>query len=143
MLRMTHFTRECCGAGQDQLAYSLQFTALSALLGDITARAVDDSTSIIVPPRMTWQSVGALDSTTRRPTLRRGHTFTPPVFGADTLRLLDAPPRRAVYVGLPNGDVERGLALLRQWYDVGRPTVARRGGYSMPFYRLALRASPP
>jgi hypothetical protein len=94
MLRMTHFTRECCGAGQDQLAYNLQFTALSALLGDITASVVDDSTAIIVPPRMTWHTVDDVDATTRRPTLRRGRTFTPPVFGADTLRLLTAPTRR-------------------------------------------------
>jgi hypothetical protein len=139
MLRMTHFTSECCGAGQDQLAYSLEFTNLAALLGDITSTAVDTSTAIVVPPRMTWQTVNALDSMTRRPTLRVARAFRPAVLGADSLAKVGELPRRAVYVALPNGDIDRGLALVQAWYNAGPEETVRRGRYAMSFRRLTLR----
>jgi hypothetical protein len=141
MLRMTSITRECCGAGQDQLAYSLQFTALSALLGDITSAEVHDSIAIVVPARLTWQTVNALDSASRRPTLEVEHAFTPAVLGADTLNMVAALPEQALYVAMPNGDVDRALSLVRASYDVGPPMVARRGSYSVAFYPLVRR--PP
>jgi hypothetical protein len=143
MLRMTRLTRECCGAGQDQLANSLQFSVLSDLTSDLTSTLVDDSTTIIVPPRMTWEPVGRLDSRTRRRTLRTSGSFAPAVVGADSLAKLDELPRNAVYLALPNGDVAAGMNLLEAWYEAGPAVTARRGGYSMTGYRLAPRRIRP
>jgi hypothetical protein len=143
MLLMTSVTRECCGAGQDQLAYSLEFTALSGLLGDVTSAEVRDSIAIVVPPRVTWQLAGALDSASHRPTIALERAFIPLVLGADTLTRVSSLPRQAVYVGLPNGDVDKGKMLVDAWYDTGPPMFVRRGGYAVPYYRLARRAAPP
>jgi hypothetical protein len=143
MLRMTHFSRACCGAGEDQLAYSLQWLAMPRLVGDVTSARVSGSTAIVVPPRMTWYPATALDSTTKRPTLRLEHAFSTTVLGADTLAAVAELPPRAVYLALPNGDAARGLELVRQWYDIGEEWTARRGPYTLRAHALTLRVPRP
>ena len=140
LLRMTRLTGECCGAGRDQLVYNLEFTTLSDLVSDVTASMANDSTTLFVPPVMRWETVGALDSTTRRRTLRRDHRFTPNLFEPDTLSLLDSPPVGAIYLALPNGDVEAGARVLARKYQLGEPRRFWRGRYSLTAYPLTLRS---
>jgi hypothetical protein len=139
LLRMTRVTGECCAAGRDQLVYNLQYTALADLTSDATAALVRDSSTVFFPTRMDWQSMGPLDSATSMRTLRRSHTFTPPLLYPDTLRVLPSAPRNAVYIGMPNGDVPGGLRKLSPWYDVGPATRVQRDGYWLDAYRLTLR----
>jgi hypothetical protein len=139
LLRMTHVTGECCAAGRDQLVYNLQYTVLADLTSDATAALVRDSTTVFYPTRMDWQSLGPLDSVTSTRTLRRSRTFTPPLLYPDTLQFLASPPRNAVYIGLPNGDVSGGLRKLSPWYDATPPTRVERDGYWLDAYRLTLR----
>jgi hypothetical protein len=139
LLRMTRVTGECCGAGKDQLVYNLQYTALADLTSDATAALVRDSSSVFFPTRMDWQSLGRLDSATNTRTLRRTRTFSPPLLYPDTLRFLASPPRSAVYIGMPNGDVAGGLRKLAPWYDAAAPTRVQRDGYWLDAYRLTLR----
>jgi len=139
LLRMTRLTGECCGAGRDQLVYNLEFTTLSDLVSDATASMANDSTTLFVPPLMRWETVGPLDSTTHRRTLRRGHRFTPNQFEPDTLALLDTPPTPAIYLALPNGDIEAGARLLARRYELGEPRRFWRGRYSLTAYPLTLR----
>jgi hypothetical protein len=139
LLRMTRLTGECCGAGRDQLVYNLEFTTLSDLVSDATASLATDSTTLFLPPRMRWETVGALDSTTHRRTLRRDHRFTPNVFEPDTLSMLDTPPGSAIYLALPNGDVEAGARALSRRYELGEPRRFWRGRYSLTAYPLTLR----
>jgi hypothetical protein len=139
LLRMTSVTGECCAAGRDQLVYNLQYTALAGLTSDATAALVRDSTIVFYPTRMDWQSLGPLDSASSTRTLRRVRTFTPPLLYPDTLRFLASPPRNAVYIGIPNGDVAGGLRKLSPWYDAAPATRVQRDGYSLDAYRLTLR----
>ena len=139
LLRMTRVTGECCAAGRDQLVYNLQYTALADLTSDATAALVRDSTTVFFPTRMDWQSLGSLDSASSVRTLRRTRTFTPPLLYPDTLQFLSVPPRDAVYIGLPNGDVTGGLRKLSPWYDTAGVTRVQRDGYWLDAYRLRFR----
>jgi hypothetical protein len=139
LLRMTRVTGECCQVGRDQLVYNLQYTALADLTSDATAALVGDSTTVFFPTRMDWQSLGPLDSATHRRTLSHSGTFTPPLMYPDTLRFLSAPPRNAVFIGLPNGDVTGGLRKLTTWYDTAGTTRVQRGEYWLDAYPLRSR----
>jgi hypothetical protein len=140
LLRMTRVTHECCGAGRDQLVYNLQYTHLGNLTSDATAALATDSTVVFVPHRMMWETLGPLDRTTHRRTLRRQNVIRPLLYEPDTLATLRRPPSDAIYIGLPNGDPEAGLRMLGQWYDVGAPRRMQRGGYWLNAYRLTLRS---
>jgi hypothetical protein len=143
MLRMTRLTRECCGAGQDQLAYSLEFSVLSDLTSEVTQRVVTDSTAIIVPPRMVWQPVGRVDRLSRRRTLALERSITPPVLGADSLSRTPDVPALAIYLALPNGDVAGGRKLLQPWYEIGDSIKVRRRGYELTAYSLVRKSAMP
>jgi hypothetical protein len=140
---MTRLTRECCGAGQDQLAYSLEFSVLSDLTSDVTQRVVTDSTAVIVPPRMIWQPVGRVDRLSRRRTLTLDGSITPPVLGADSLSRTSDVPALAIYLALPNGDVAGGRKLLQPWYDIGDSIKVRRRGYELTAYSLVRKSAMP
>jgi hypothetical protein len=144
MFRMTGVSRECCGAGRDQLVYNLQFTALGDLASDATASMATDSTVIFLPRLTRWFMMGTtdtakLDATTHRRTLRREDVAALRVFDPDTLRLLATAPSDAMFIALPNGDPDEGLRALASSYDIGPPQRMRRGGYWLSAYRLTLR----
>jgi hypothetical protein len=142
LLRLTRITHECCGAGRDQLVYNLQFTKLADLTSDaMAAFRVDDSTTVFVPHDMLWETLGKLDSTTRRRTLRRDHTVRPPLLEPDSLATRPTPPR-AVFLALPNGDVAGAIHTLSVHYIVGPPKRMSRGAYWLDVYPLTLRGVP-
>jgi hypothetical protein len=139
LLRLTRVTHECCGAGRDQLVYNLQFTRFADLTSDATAAfSVDSSTFVFVPPDMLWGALGPLDSLTHRRTLHTAHTIVTHLSEPDSLSTMPA-PARAVYLALPNGDVQRGLGRLATDYTIGDPRRMTRGAYWLDVYPLALR----
>jgi len=142
LLRLTQITHECCGAGRDQLVYNLQFTKLADLMSDaMVAFQVDGSTSVFVPHDMLWETLGGLDSTTHRRTLRRDHTVWLLLLAPDSLATRPA-PSRAVFLALPNGDVARAIRTLSGHYLVGLPRRVSRGAYWLDVYPLTLRGVP-
>ena len=142
LLRLTRITHECCGAGRDQLVYNLQFTRLADLTSDAMAAVrADDSMTVFVPRDMLWETLGNLDSTTHRRTLRRDHTVWPPLLEPDSLATRPA-PARAVFLALPNGDVAQGIGTLSAHYVVGPPRRGSRGAYWLQVYPLTLRGVP-
>ena len=142
LLNLTRITHECCGTGRDQLVYNLQFTKLSDLMSDaMVAVRADDSTTVFVPHDMLWETLGKLDATTRRRTLRRDNTVWPPLLEPDSLATRPT-PSRAVFLALPNGDVENGIRRLSAEYVVGPPRRVSRGAYWLNVYPLTLRGVP-
>src|SRR5699024_6013557 len=106
LLRMTSITNECCGAGQDQLAYSAEFTVMHDLIdGALENTRGTDSLRIVVPDSLDWMIVGPLDARTHRRTLARRGVIDPQViehwkiFAGRT-----TPPRRATFIALPTGN---------------------------------------
>jgi len=141
LLRLTRITHECCGAGRDQLVYNLQFTKLADLMSDaMVAVRADDSTTVFVPLDMRWETLGNLDSTTRRRTLRRDHTVWPPLLEPNSLATQQT-PSRAVFLALPNGDVPQAISALSAHYVVGPAQRVSRGAYWLEVYPLTLRGA--
>jgi hypothetical protein len=141
MLHMTRVTGECCGTGQDQLAYSLEFTVIHDLVDDaLSTLAPPDSAVLIVPDSTSWFQIGPLDASTHRRTLRRHDIVHIPVSEPLAVLALATRPALAYYIALPNGNNDRALADLRRIYDVGPARRFERRGYSLATYVLR---SPP
>jgi len=140
MLDMTSITTECCGAGRDQLVYSLEFTRFHDLTDSVTATLVrDTATAVALPSRMEYYSVGRLDRSTWRRTLRRAGAFEATVVDGPWVLARAAPPRSLVYVALPNARDSLTLALLSDRYAVGPERRFEASGYALSAYELRLR----
>ena len=142
MLRMTSITHECCGAGRDQLAYSLEFTTLAALTDDALATMrVGDSTLVVIPDSTSWRTIPPLDPATSRRTADVSAGVVPLVAEVDSAVLYAAQRPAATYVALPNGSPARGLELLAPAFAIGPERRVARGGYVLSVYRLDARAA--
>jgi hypothetical protein len=137
LLRMTRVTGECCGAGQDQLVYNLQFTALHDLVNEaLVAIAPRDSMLIVVPDTTGWILIGSLDRASHRRTLATENVMPldvrEPRYLAEPHRL----PARGYYFALPNGDDRGARAQLARSYVLGKPRRFEHGGYALLVYEL-------
>jgi hypothetical protein len=142
MLNMTSITAECCGAGRDQLVYSLEFARLHDLTDSVLATLVRDTATVIaLPSRMDYLNVGRLDRSTWRRTLRRTGSFEPTVVDGPWVLARTAAPRSLVYVALPNALDSVTLALLSDRYVVGPERRFKASGYALSAYELRLRSS--
>jgi hypothetical protein len=145
MLRMTSITKECCGAGQDQLAYSAEFTVLHDLI-DLALQATTgaDSVTVVVPDSLDWLIIGPLDSRSHRRTLARRGIIEPRVIEHWKIFAgrADA-PRRATFIALPTGDNNRALAQLAARYDIADRRRFSVRGYAIESYSLTLREKRP
>jgi hypothetical protein len=140
MLDMTSVTAECCGAGRDQLVYSLEFTRFHDLTDSVVATLVrDTATAIALPSRMDYYSVGRLDRSTWRRTLRRTGAFEPKVVDGPWIVARAVAPRSLIYVALPNARDSMTLALLSDRYVVGPQRRFEASGYALSAYELRLR----
>ena len=140
MLRMASITRECCGIGRDQLVYSLEFTRLHEVMDDALAGMRADSGSLVVIPANTsWYTIGAVDRTTHRRTLRRTGTVEP--IAVEHGEIMKAPvrPERFTFLALPNADIPRALGNLGLFYEWGMPRRFERDGYAILAYDMTLR----
>ena len=145
LLRLTRIVGECCGAGQEHIVYSPQFTVLSDLQSKMFAAiAPDDSTVLVVPDSADWQKdwriFGELDATTHHRTLARDRVIRPTVVWARDIMSGRARPASAWFIALPMGSVARALRELAGPYVVGEERRFWIGGYSLSAYPLTLRS---
>jgi hypothetical protein len=145
MLRMTSITHECCGAGQDQLAYSAEFTVLATLLNRALEPARgSDSVAIIVPDSVDWMLIGRLDRATGRRTLSRRNVTQPRVVQHwKIIAGRESAPRSALFLALPTGNADRALLQLSRIYAVGDRRRYMVNGYTLDTYAVTLRDAPP
>jgi hypothetical protein len=140
MLHMTSVTAECCGAGRDQLVYSLEFTRFHDLTDSVLATLVrDTATAIALPSRMDYYSVGRIDRSTWRRTLRRTGAFDAMVVDGPWILARSDAPRSLVYVALPNARDSMTLARLSERYVIGPERRFEANGYALSAYELRLR----
>jgi len=144
LLRMTSLTGECCGAGQDQLAYSPEFTVLHDLVDDaLHALSPGDSVAVVLPDSTSWFHIGPLDARTSRRTLRRQAVVPPRVLEVGEAIAFSGRVAPAYYLALPNGNNRKTLGRLGRVYDVGPERRFERGGYVLSTYTLSPLARAP
>jgi hypothetical protein len=140
MLRMTRVTGECCAFGQDQLAYSLEFTTLQPLTdAAVSAVVASPSTVIVVPDGTSWIFLDAPDAGRRRFAYRAGAGGEPNVVEHREVVAGRNRPASAVYLALPNGDNARAMRELAPLYEFRDERRFDRNGYSLSTYRLLPR----
>jgi len=136
LLRMTSITRECCGAGRDQLVYNLEFTALESLIDEVVESVKPgDSTLIVIPDSTDWFVASRLDRRTGRRTISRANSITPRVVESDVMGSDDS-GRRAVYVAMPNASPDLDLRQLSGRFAIGSALQFRDGGYRLSAFPL-------
>jgi hypothetical protein len=141
LLNLTSITHECCARGRDQLAYNLEFTTLAALMDDaLAATDAGDSTLIVLPDSTNWHVIPLLDAQTSRRTIDSSEAVVPLVVEADSASLYVRARPTGMYLALPNGPAERGLAQLAPSFVIGPERRFNRGPYSLAAYRLTARA---
>lgn len=141
MLRMTSITGECCGAGQDQLAYSAEFTVLHDLVDStLVAMPHGEPATVVLPDSLDWIWVVQLDSLTGLRTLARHAVLQPRVI--EHWKIIagrEPPPARATFIALPTGNVARALEQLARLYVIHDRRRFAAHGYAIESYSLTLR----
>jgi hypothetical protein len=143
MLRMTRVTGECCAFGQDQLAYSLEFTNVQPLTDSALAAVVSSSSTVVVVPDSTsWIFLDPPDKGRRRFAYRAGAAVKPNVLEHRSVAVGESRPDSAYYLALPYGDNARAMRELSPLYDFRDERRFDRNGYSLSTYRLLPRRAP-
>jgi len=145
MLDMTSISGECCGAGRDQLVYSLEFARFGELTDSaLTALMRDTATVIVFPSRMRYNLLGRVDVRTWRRTLRRDSTaFQTVVEAGPVVLIAKEPPQSVLYLDMPNAQDPATLALLGNLYTVEAKGQFESAGYAMSAYRLTRKRREP
>ena len=139
MLDMTSITGECCGAGRDQLVYSLEFTRFHDLTDQVLVAMMRDTATVIaLPSVMRYHTVGRVDPTTWRRTLRREGAFEPTVMPGPVMLTMDTLPRSVIYIDMPNAKDPMTLGLLSRLYSVGPARRFESGRYGLSAFPLTL-----
>ena len=140
LLNLTSITHECCARGRDQLGYNLEFTMLGALTDDaLGAMQAGDSALIVLPDSTNWHTIPMLDGRTNQRTIDSTEAVVPLVVEAGSASRYTKARSRGVYLALPNGPAERGLAQLAQSFVIGPERRFTRGPYQLSAYRLTPR----
>jgi len=142
MLRMTRVTGECCGFGQDQLAYSLEFTVLQPLT-DAALHAIEASIptpTIVVPDSTSWIFLDPPESGRRHFVYRLPSGAKPTVLEHREVVQGTRRPESAFYLALPYGDNARAMRELKALYEFRDERTFERHGYAIPVYRMTARA---
>lgn len=125
MYLMTSFTGECCGRGQDQLVYNLQYTGFSLAQDKVIPKLPPNPESVIAGPGpVNWSSFAQLDTKDHTRTLRRRDAYLP-IFTEHFTVLIN---RHRVpefwFIDMPNSDNERFIGMIKEFYDE-RETIAQ------------------
>jgi hypothetical protein len=141
MLDMTSITGECCGAGRDQLVYSLEFTRFHELTDSVLSTLMRDTATVIaLPAEMDYHTVGRVDRTTWRRTLRRKGAFEPVVLGGPGVMADSVVATSLIYIAMPNARDSATLTGLSTRYAGGLERRFESGGYSLSAYELTRKA---
>ena len=145
MLRMTRVTGECCGFGQDQLAYSLEFTTLQPLTDSALAsiEAGQSAVTVVVPDSTSWIFLDP-PASGRRPSSYRGNARVKPVVleHSEVVRG-GIRPTAAYYLALPYGNNARAMREMTPLYELRDERRFDRDGYAISLYRMVPRGPAP
>jgi len=140
LLRMTRITGECCGFGQDQLVYNLEFTNIQILTQRaLTPTAAGSAPVIVVPDSTSWIFLDPPNSGGR---LLENRTWKRPgarVYEHRQLVRGSYRPDSLLYLGLPYGNNERAIRELSAFYDFRDEQRYTRAGYAVSTFRLTKR----
>jgi hypothetical protein len=143
MLRMTRVTGECCGFGQDQLAYSLEFTVLQPLM-DAALAATETgqaSRTIVVPDSTSWLFLDP-PAAGQREFAYRGRTQVKPVVLEHSQVVRGGLHHAAAfYLALPYGDNARAMREMAAVYELRDERRFERNGYAIRLYRMVPRGT--
>jgi len=139
LFRMTRVTGECCGFGQDQLVYNLEFTNIQPLTWRaLTAAAATSRPVIVIPDSTSWIFLDPPDSGR----LLEGRTWASLGMRLyeprQMLRDFDVPDS-ASYLALPYGGNDRAMRRLRSLYEFRDEQRYTRAGYAVSTFRLTKR----
>jgi hypothetical protein len=143
MLRMTRVTGECCAFGQDQLAYSLEFTVLQPLT-DTAVNAIeasDPAPTIVLPDSTSWIFLDPPSSGRRHFAYRLRSGAKPTVLEHREVVQGPSRPASAFYIALPYGDNTRAMRELTPLYEFRDEQRFERHGYAISVFRMTPRAS--
>lgn len=105
MYEITSFTGECCGRGQDQLVYNLQYTGFSLAQDEIFPLLQPTVETIIAGPGpVNWWSFSQLDVESYTRTLRRTDAYMP--IYTEHFTVMRNPDRipELWFIDMPNAD---------------------------------------
>jgi hypothetical protein len=145
LLRVTSLTDECCGAGRDQLAYNLQFTAFDGLAQAALARVqpVARGRTLGLSAWADWYVIGPLDGASRRRLAPAARDSVPIVNPELPPSAQPAAPDSVWYLALPYVDDAAALAALRRTHTAASPDTVRAGGYAMAVWPFVRAPAPP
>jgi hypothetical protein len=139
LFRMTRVTGECCGFGQDQLVYNLEFTNIHPLTWHaLTGAAAGPEPVIVIPDSANWIFLDPPDS---------GHLLEGRNWGRLNARLYEprhllrdsAAPDSALYLALPYGRNDRAIRALSASYEFRDEQRYTRAGYAISTFRMTKR----
>jgi hypothetical protein len=137
---MTSISRECCGAGGDQLAYNLEFAQFHYLLDDVLSDTLrDPKVPLAMHTSGNWHVIEAVDRRTLKRAAPSTATFNPTVLTFDALEQMPSPPARLFYIELPNMDDRTELARWTTLYRFGPAKSYERHGYALRVRELLLK----
>jgi hypothetical protein len=139
LFRMTRVTGECCGFGQDQLVYNLEFTNIQPLTWRaLTVAGAGPAPVVVIPDSTNWIF---LDPPTSGRLLvgRNWARFGGRVYERRELVREPEVPDSALYLALPYGRNDRAMHQLRTLYEFRDEQRYSRAGYSISTFRMTKR----
>jgi len=140
LFHMTRVTGECCGFGQDQLVYNLEFTNIQALTQRaLTSAGASFAEVIVVPDSTSWIFLDPPNPGSRlleNRGLKRPGTR---VYEHKQLVQGAGGPDSLLYLGLPYGHNDRAIHELSALYDFRDEQRYTRAGYAVSTFRLTKR----
>jgi len=140
LLHMTRVTGECCGFGQDQLVYNLEFTNIQSLTQlALTSAGASSADVIVVPDSTSWIFLDPPNSGSRL--LENRSLKRPGARVYEHKQLVQGPdgPDSLLYLGLPYGHGDRAIRELSALYDFRDEHRYTRAGYAISTFRLTKR----
>ena len=135
LFRVTHISHECCGYGQDALAYNLQYTAFGRVLDKAMVSLQPGDSTVIVKTRwLGWAWLTALDPKTSRRTLDEAHGYLPRMIAAESLLVDPSRPSRVWYLWAPNVPLAPDFAF--PTYRVGEHRTVTASGATLQLTEL-------
>lgn len=132
MYEMTSLTGECCGLGQDQLVYNLQYTGFSYAQDALfQALAPTMETVIVGPGQVSWHAFTQLESKTHMRTLRRTDVYKPVFTQTRTVLLYRQLVPEFWFIDMPNTDNDSVRTALREFYDERNAVTRTSRGVSI------------
>lgn len=141
MLRITSITKECCGAGRDQLVYNLEFTRFHDLLDKMFFDLKpSDAQPLVMSELANWYFASWVTTTNPPQRAIRGEGVrSTPVVSVKRVILAPVPPQKVFWANIPNIDGAGELELLKTRYMVVEERRYESNGYVLSGLLMMLK----